>query len=132
MGLVAGPLPAHLKAWSPLLELGDREQNLTSAIVKVASLANLADAVTYKLEIDSDTKERFDYVSKNMRTLDPEAMYAMMDERNGERHQMSVFGELSTKGGYRVIGSRSARPARFGDLAVEVAMKPARTDTYLL
>jgi hypothetical protein len=132
MGLVTGPLPAHLKAWSPLLELGDRDQNLTTAIVRVASLARLAEAVTNHLDIDDETQALFDNVSKNMGTLDPESMYAMMDTTKSDRREMTVFGELSTKGDYRVVGSRKSRPARFGDLSVEIGMKPARTDTYLL
>jgi hypothetical protein len=132
VGLVSGPLPAHLKAWSPLLELGEGERTLSSAIVKVASLTKLAEAVTHKLDIDAKTQALFDDVSKNMSALDPKSMYAMLEDEKGDRRAMSVYGELSTKGDYLVVGDRAARPSRFGDLAVEIAMKPARPDTYLL
>jgi hypothetical protein len=132
VALVEGPLPAHLRAWSPLLELSEGDKTLSEAIVKVASLTKLAEAVTHKLEIDPKTQALFDHVTENLGTLDPEAMYAIMERTEDGRHAMSVFGELSTKGDYRVLGKKLDRPARFGDLAVTVAMKPARPDSYLL
>ncbi len=134
IGLVQGPLPAHLRAWSPLLQLGDRDRPLSTAIVKVASLKRLAEAVTHNLELDSKTRLLFDNVSKNLETLDPASMYRMMESSPVERsrHAMSVFGELSPKGDYRVIARRNDRPTRFGDLAVTIAMKPAIGETFLL